>query len=121
VLLAASIVPFLLCGAGVLVIAAAWAVDRSRRGHTPPKAVGLTRASDRRRHARNESADPVIVRRDRRMDATFAVDVSLGGMLIAGPDDLERGDKVVLVIDGAERPATVLRVTPQGYRALVFD
>jgi hypothetical protein len=112
VLLAASIVPFLLCGAGVLVIAAAWAVDRSRRDPRPP---------DRRRHARNESADPVIVRRDRRMDATFAVDVSLGGMLIAGPDDLERGDKVVLVIDGAERPATVLRVTPQGYRALVFD
>ena len=111
-LLAASIVPFLLCGAGVLVIAAAWAVDRSRRDPRPP---------DRRRHARNESADPVIVRRDRRMDATFAVDVSLGGMLIAGPDDLERGDKVVLVIDGAERPATVLRVTPQGYRALVFD
>jgi hypothetical protein len=112
VLLAASIVPFLLCGAGVLVIAAAWAVDRSRRGPRPP---------DRRRHARNESADPVIVRRDRRMDATFAVDVSLGGMLIAGPEDLERGDKVVLVVDGAERPATVLRVTPQGYRALVFD
>ena len=111
-LLAASIVPFLLCGAGVLVIAAAWAVDRSRRDPRPP---------DRRRHARNESADPVIVRRDRRMDATFAVDVSLGGMLIAGPEDLERGDKVILVIDGAERPATVLRVTPQGYRALIFD
>jgi len=76
---------------------------------------------ERRRHARSESADPVIVRRDRRMDATFAIDVSLGGILIAGPDDLEPGDKVVVVVSERERPATVLRVTPQGYRALVFD
>ena len=62
-----------------------------------------------------------MVRRDRRLDATFAIDISLGGVLLAGPDDLARGDKVVLVIDGNERSATVLRVTPQGYRALVFD
>ena len=109
---ATSIVPFALCGAGVLVIAAAWVADRTRR---PP------RRAERRRHPRSESADPVIVRRDRRMDATFAIDVSLGGILLAGPDDLARGDKVVVVIDGNERPATVLRVTPQGYRALVFD
>jgi hypothetical protein len=107
-----SIIPFLLCGAGVLVIAAAWAVDRTRRDPRPP---------ERRRHPRSESADPVIVRRDRRMDATFAIDMSLGGILIAGPEDLERGDKVVIVLDGVERAATVLRVTPQGYRALVFD
>ena len=99
---ATSIVPFVLCGAGALVIAAAWAADR-------------------RRHPRNESADPVMVRRDRRLDATFAIDISLGGVLLAGPDDLAPGEKVVLVIDGNERPATVLRVTPQGYRALVFD
>ena len=109
---ATSIVPFVLCGAGALVIAAAWIADRNR---------GPSRRSERRRHARSESADPVIVRRDRRLDATFAIDVSLGGMLIAGPEDLEAGDKVVLVVDGAERPATVLRVTPQGYRALIFD
>ena len=112
VICAASVVPFVLCGAGALVIAAAWAVDRSRRDPRMP---------ERRRHARSESADPVIVRRDRRMDATFAIDVSLGGILVAGPDDLERGDKVVVVIDGAERPATVVRVTPQGYRGLIFD
>jgi hypothetical protein len=55
------------------------------------------------------------------MDATFAIDISLGGILIAGPDDLGPGDKVVLVVADRERPATVLRVTPQGYRALVFD
>jgi hypothetical protein len=55
------------------------------------------------------------------MDATFAIDVSLGGMLIAGPEDLERGEKVVIVRDADERAATVVRVTPQGYRALVFD
>ena len=111
-LVAASVIPWVLCGAGALVIAAAWAVDRSRRDPRLP---------ERRRHARAESAEPVIVRRDRRADATFAIDVSLGGILIAGPDDLEPGDKVVVVVSERERPATVLRVTPQGYRALVFD
>jgi len=112
VLVAASVIPWLLCGAGALVISAAWAVDRSRRDPRPP---------ERRRHPRAESAEPVIVRRDRRVDATFAIDVSLGGILIAGPDDLEPGDNVVIVVAERERPATVLRVTPQGYRALVFD
>ena len=40
------------------------------------------------------------------MDATFAIDISLGGVLLAGPDDLAPGEKVVLVIDGAnaQRP-----------------
>jgi hypothetical protein len=112
VLVAASVIPWLLCGAGALVIGAAWAVDRSRRDPRPP---------ERRRHPRAESAEPVIVRRDRRVDATFAIDISLGGILIAGPDDLEPGDNVVIVVADRERPATVLRVTPQGYRALVFD
>jgi hypothetical protein len=112
VILAASVVPFVLCGAGALVIGVAWAVDRSRRDPRPP---------ERRRHPRNESAEPVLVRRDRRIDATFAIDLSLGGILIAGPDDLAKGDKVVIVVNDEERPATVLRVTPQGYRALVFD
>jgi hypothetical protein len=109
---AISIVPIALCGAGALVIGAAWVADHRRR---PP----ATR--ERRRHERSESADPVIVRRGRRMDATFAIDVSLGGILIAGPDDLEPGEAVVVVIGDNERPAKVLRVTPQGYRALVFD
>ena len=112
VLLATSAVPFLLCGAGALVIAAAWAVDRRGRGRPMP---------ERRRHTRAESAEPVMVLRDRRIDATFAIDVSLGGVLIAGPEDLERGDKVKLQIGGSERPATVVRVTPQGYRAMIFD
>jgi len=109
---AASIIPWVLCAAGALVIGAAWAVDRSRRDPRMP---------ERRRHPRSESAEQVLVRRDRRMDATFAIDISLGGVMIAGPDDLEPGDKVVLVVNERERPATVLRVTPQGYRALVFD
>jgi PilZ domain len=112
VLLATSAIPFLLCGAGALVIAGAWALDRRGRGRPMP---------ERRRHAREESADPVMVLRDRRIDATFAIDVSLGGVLIAGPADLERGDKVVLQIAGAERAATVVRVTAQGHRALIFD
>ena len=112
VIVAASIVPFLLFAAGALVIGAAWMVDRRNRGRPMP---------ERRRHARRESADPIIVRRDRRIDSTFAIDISLGGILIAGPDDLERGHKVVIVNGDEERAATVVRVTPQGYRALVFD
>lgn len=111
-IVAASVVPILLFAAGALVIAAAWAVDHRNRGRPMP---------ERRRHPRSESADPIIVRRDRRMDSTFAIDISLGGILIAGPDDLERGEKVVIVHDSNERAATVVRVTPQGYRALIFD
>ena len=111
-ILAASVIPWLLCAAGVAVIAAAWAVDRSRRDPRPP---------ERRRHPRSESAEAILVKRDRRMDSTYAIDLSLGGILIAGPDDLASGDKVVIVVGERERPATVLRVTPQGYRALIFD
>src|SRR4029079_2252224 len=110
--LAASVIPWLLCAAGVAVIAAAWAVDRSRRDPRPP---------ERRRHARNEWAEAIIVKRDRRMDATYAIDISLGGILIAGPDDLGVGDQVVIVAGECERPATLLETPPQGYRALVFD
>ena len=111
-IVAASVVPILLFAAGALVIAAAWAVDSRNRGRPMP---------ERRRHPRAESAEPVLVKRDRRMDATYAIDISLGGVLLAGPDDLQPGDKLALVIAERERPATVLRVTPQGYRALVFD
>ena len=109
---AVSVIPWLLFAAGVVVIGAAWAVDRSRRDPRPP---------ERRRHARSESAEAILVKRDRRMDSTYAIDVSLGGILIAGPDDLAVGDRVVIVVQERERPATVLRITPQGYRALVFD
>jgi hypothetical protein len=109
---AASVIPWLLFAAGAVVIGAAWAVDRSRRDPRPP---------ERRRHARSESAEAILVKRDRRTDSTYAIDLSLGGILIAGPDDLAVGDKVVIVVDERERPATVLRITPQGYRALVFD
>jgi len=112
VILAASVIPWVLLAAGVAVIAAAWAVERRRREPGP---------RERRRHPRGESAEAILVKRDRRMDATYAIDLSLGGILIAGPDDLAIGDKVVIVVDERERPATVLRVTPQGYRALVFD
>jgi hypothetical protein len=76
---------------------------------------------ERRRWPRRSAAQPVLVRRDRRVDAADAIDISLGGILIAGPEDLEVGDKVVIVSDGAERAATVVRVTSRGDRALIFD
>jgi PilZ domain len=111
-MVAASVVPIVLFAAGAVVIAAAWAADRRNRGRPVP---------ERRRHPREESADPILVRRDRRVDATFAIDISLGGILIAGPEDLEQGAHVVIVHEERERTATVVRVTPQGYRALIFD
>jgi hypothetical protein len=113
VILAASVIPWVLLAAAVAVIGIALAVGRSRRE------AGLPR--DRRRHPRSESGEAILVKRDRRMDATYAIDMSLGGILIAGPEDLAVGDEVVVVIDERERPAKVLRITPQGYRALVFD
>jgi hypothetical protein len=76
---------------------------------------------ERRRWPRRAVAEPVLVRRDRRMDSVDAVDISLGGILLAGPEDLQVGDKVVIVLDGAERAATVVRVTSRGDRALIFD
>jgi hypothetical protein len=113
VIQAVSIVPFVLCGAGALVIGVAWAADRTRRPRP--------QHPERRRLPRSESAAPVVVRRDGRDDDTFAIDLTGDGILIAGPADLASGDSVTLLVDGAARDATVLRSTPQGYKALRFD
>jgi hypothetical protein len=110
--LAASLVPFLLGGAGVLVIAVAAVADRM---------AGGPRRAERRRSPRAESATAVVVRQGDRSDHTFAIDRSTGGILLFGPPDLEPGASVELEVDGELRAATVLRVSPQGYRALRFD
>jgi hypothetical protein len=112
VLLAASLVPFLLGGAGVLVIAVAAVADRMGREPVRP---------ERRRSPRAESAATIVVLRGDRADHTFAIDRNDGGILLFGPPDLEPGATVELEIDGEPRSATVLRVTPQGYRALRLD
>jgi hypothetical protein len=112
VLLAASLVPFLLGGAGVLVIAIAAVADRMGREPSRP---------ERRRSKREESAATVLVRHGDREQHTFAIDRSAGGVLLFGPPGLEPGAAVELEIDGEPRSATVLRVTPQGYRALRLD
>jgi hypothetical protein len=110
--LAASLVPFFLGGAGVLVIAVAAVADRMGGG---------PRRRERRRSQRAESAATVVVRHGGRDDRTFAIDRSEGGILLFGPPGLEPGAAVELEIDGEPRSATVLRVTPQGYRALRLD
>jgi hypothetical protein len=110
--LAASLVPFLLGGAGVLVIAVAAVADRMGGG---------PRRRERRRSQRVQSAATVVVRHGDRAERTFAIDLSEGGILLFGPPGLEPGASVEIELDGERRRATVLRVSPQGYRALRFD
>jgi PilZ domain-containing protein len=110
--LAASLVPFFLGGAGVLVIAIAALADRLGGG---------PRRQERRNSPRTESATTVVVHRGERADPTFAIDRSDGGILLFGPPDLEPGATVELEIGDSRLRATVLRVSPQGYRALRLD
>lgn len=82
----------------------------------------------RREHVRVRAARPVLVAvEDRPPIDTFAVDVSGGGMLLAGPDTLEPEDRVRFVlrvesgsppIEGAGR---VVRAADGGRRAIVFE
>jgi hypothetical protein len=117
VLPAASIVPFVLMAAGLLVVVIALAADRFRTER--PK-------TERRRSTRVTAARPVVVRHASGEARTFALDLSEGGILIAGPEGLAIGDTVSLTIefdDGREprtADAVVVRHTPQGYVGLRF-
>jgi hypothetical protein len=117
VLVAASMVPFVLMAAGVLVVAVALAADRFATKR--PQA-------ERRRSTRATAARPVVVRHASGEARTFALDLSEGGILIAGPEGLAIGDTVTLTVefDDATEPRTaeaaVVRHTPQGYVGLRF-
>ena len=69
-------------------------------------------------------ARPVVVRRDAGEQRTFALDVSTGGLLVAGPSDLAIGELIELQLDcdGPLRArAQVVRDAPNGMKGLRFD
>jgi hypothetical protein len=113
---AASIIPFLLMAAGLLVVAVALAA--ARFGTERPR-------TERRQSPRATAARPVVVRHASGEARTFALDLSEGGILIAGPGGLSIGDTVTLTIAyDHQQPRTtdavVVRHTPQGYVGLRF-
>lgn len=82
-----------------------------------------------REYVRIKSARPVLVysSHDDRQIQSFTVDVSGGGLLLAGPDTLQIGEQVtfrltltpgVVPISGTGK---VVRTDRQGHRAIVFD
>jgi hypothetical protein len=82
-----------------------------------------------REYVRIKSARPVLVYddRDRNQVQSFTVDVSGGGLLLAGPDTLRVGDEVkfrltltpgVLPVSGTGK---VVRIDRQGRRAVEFE
>jgi len=81
-----------------------------------------------REYVRVSTARPVIVYtgRGREKVQTFTVDVSGGGLLLAGPDTLAIGDKVEfrLSVSREKQPITgsaeVVRIDPKGRRAVAF-
>jgi c-di-GMP-binding flagellar brake protein YcgR len=72
---------------------------------------------------------PVLLELDEngRELGTFAIDLSGGGVMLAGPDTLEIGDKLHfrLLLDGnagaIEGVGHVVRYGPGGYRAIAFS
>jgi hypothetical protein len=82
-----------------------------------------------REYVRIRSARPVLVysSRDNSQIQSFTVDVSGGGLLLAGPDTLQIGEQVTfrLTLTPGVAPVSgtgkVVRSDRQGHRALVFD
>ena len=82
----------------------------------------------RREHVRVHAPRPVVLELEEegRELGTFAMDLSGGGILLAGPDVLEVGDRLRfrLLLDGAASPIEgtghVVRYGPGGYRAIAF-
>jgi len=82
-----------------------------------------------REYVRIKSARPVLVyaSRDNSQIQSFTVDVSGGGLLLAGPDTLQIGEQVTfrLTLTPGVAPISgtgkVVRTDRQGHRAIVFD
>lgn len=115
----------------VVVLVTMWIAARSRAPRqpaapAPPPAPATRRVAgpERRSLARAPVARPVIVRRPAGERRTFALDVSAGGVLVAGPSDLMIGELVDLRIDLDEPVqvrAQVVREAPNGMKGLRFD
>ncbi len=120
-----------LVAAGVIVVIAAMLIAaRSRTPPGPPAAaapaatVRRVAGPERRALSRAPVVRPVVVRRPAGEQRTFALDVSTGGLLVAGPSDLTVGELVELQLDldGPVRArAQVVREAPNGMKGLRFD
>ncbi|UGS38603.1 PilZ domain-containing protein [Capillimicrobium parvum] len=79
---------------------------------------------DRRRLARAPVARPVVVRRGLDEQRTFALDVSPGGVLLAGPSDLTVGEVLDVRLDLGEPVGgrgRVVRETADGCKGVAFE
>jgi hypothetical protein len=91
--------------------------------------VDMVDLKQRREHVRVHAPRPVVLELDEngRELGTFAIDLSGGGVLLAGPDTLEIGDQLHfrLLLDGKDSPIEgtghVVRYGPGGYRAIAFS
>ncbi len=90
--------------------------------------VDMIDLQQRREHVRVHAPRPVVLEfedQDREL-GTFAIDLSGGGVLLAGPDTLQIGDRLRfrLLLDGSasaiEGNGHVVRYGPGGYRAIAF-
>ncbi len=83
----------------------------------------------RREHVRVHAPRPVVLEFEQsaRELGTFAIDLSGGGVLLAGPDTLQIGDRLRfrLLLDSSgaaiEGTGHVVRYGPGGYRAIAFS
>jgi hypothetical protein len=117
-----------LVAAGVVVVLLTMRIaSRSRpptRAVAPPAPTPPVRPATRRiAGPRAPVARPVVVRRPAGEQRTFALDVSSGGVLVAGPADLTVGELIELQmdLDGPVRArAEVVRDAPNGMKGLRF-
>jgi len=82
-----------------------------------------------REYVRIGAARPVLVHcsRDQLQVESYTVDLSGGGLLLAGPDTLKLGDEIYfqLALSAEELPVTgtakVVRIDPRGRRGVAFE
>jgi hypothetical protein len=119
--------------AGVIVVLAAIWLARGRGDTRRPDVAPADPfaqpvvhhvGADRRRLTRAPIARPVVVRRDLGEQRTFALDVSPGGILLAGPADLAVGEVLDVRVDLGEPVGgrgRVVRETANGCKGIAFE
>lgn len=148
-LAAGAIAPIgLIAAAIVVVLAAVWGARRRLRARgggaaagtrprdpfaepvaqrLPPEPAAVGADGERRGAARTAVVRPVVLHRDGDALApqrTFALDLAVGGVLLAGPPDLVLGEMVEVQVDVGEPVAgraRVVRETPDGLKGVAFE
>jgi hypothetical protein len=115
-----------LVAAGVVVVLGTMLIASRSRPPMPlatPDPPPARPATRRIAGPRAPVARPVVVRRPAGEQRTFALDLSTGGVLVAGPSDLMVGELIELQmdLDGPVRArAEVVRDAPNGMKGLRF-